>query len=56
MVEIFIHVGTHKTFSTSIQRSLDINRYKNLRDGVGYIPMTSIFNKWPDFIKYKLNL
>lgn len=56
MIELIIHIGTHKTGSTSIQRSLDKYRYKNLRYGVGYIPMTSIFNKFTNVYDYDDNL
>jgi len=52
MIELKIHIGIHKTGSTSIQRSLDRYRYKNLRYGVGYIPMTSIFNKFTNVYDY----
>jgi len=44
--KIFIHVGAHKTGSSSIQKSLDRYKYFNLRHGVCYISMTSIFNKF----------
>jgi hypothetical protein len=45
MKKLYVHIGTHKTGTTSLQNKLSEESYALLKDGAFYISTTGIFNK-----------
>jgi hypothetical protein len=56
MRKLYIHIGVHKTGSTSLQNKLLENSYALLNSNAFYISTTGIFNKIPALKSYDENI
>ena len=56
MKKLYIHIGTHKTGTTSIQNRLNEYKYSLLKNDAFYISTTGIFKKIPRLTSYDKNL
>ena len=56
MKKLFVHIGVHKTGTTSLQRQLLKHRYDLLKSNSFYIPTSGLLNSISSMREYDSNL